>query len=971
MKKLFAIISALVLCLVFGVAATAADTVYYDEGSGLYFEIQTDGGISGAPYAAIVAPPDGSNYSGISYEIPRLLAAGDHYLVMKIDNDAFKDSSITTLTFQADCQLYSIGENAFQNCTNLTGYIDLPESVSHIASSAFVGCTNENHEKQLVLRITVAGTQLLGLNLDKFSGSIIYTYAKPYSATLSDYGVAAWSGPIINCARYKLTLYTVGDTPFPQEVAVVHTEDTETKTLTFGAEFGERKKYYYTVQIVSKETYTETNISDSAPVSSNLVDRTVIYTLAYDENGGEGTKPRSEKYIKDRTATVASASLTKDGMAFSHWNTEANGSGTSYNAGDSIVMSSDITLYAQYKDPQQSAEEHKHGETVFAAFDPANTVSGSFFLSDNITASENIVIGDGTNETSVTLCLNGKTLSLGSHKIEVKANAALNICDCQTAQGKIESSGTAAIENSGSVNIGGGTVKCAHPENLYDYNDYYGIINNGTLNVTGGTVIANRHGILNNSTGKVTVSGGTVSASHPDNTRPGGTGLHYGIHNDGGKVEISGGTVTSTKNGPLLNKNGGDIKVSGGYLDGDYTVSSIGIVNRENCTLTVTGGTIVGTWRAVDNHGTAEITGGTLTGEKGFLNYPGAVLTVSGGEITGTEYGLENKGTAEITGGTITGGTYGIYILSDGSLTQGENVTVTGTTEDVYVESGFYQGKYYRDDVLHTGTYNEKYYKDGVVFTGMAFGEDGLLYEYTDGTGVLFTGEYEGKRYEDGVLFTGEYEGKLYEDGVLFTGEYEGKLYEDGVLFTGEYEGKRYEDGVLFTGEYEGKLYEDGELFTGEYEGKLYEDGELFSGEYEGKLYEDGVVFTGMAFGEDGLLYEYTDGTGVLFTGEYEGKRYEDGVLFTGEYEGKLYEDGVLFTGTHKNRFYKDGELFTGTYKGKEYKNGVEVANKSEEKPDTEENPNTGGIGGVGAVVAAISAVVSLSAACTAISKKK
>jgi hypothetical protein len=71
------------------------------------------------------------------------------------------------------------------------------------------------------------------------------------------------------------------------------------------------------------------------------------YTLSYDANGGINP-PAGSSYSVGATVTVASDSgMTRSGYGFHHWNTAADGSGTSYNPSDTFLMpAADVTLYA-------------------------------------------------------------------------------------------------------------------------------------------------------------------------------------------------------------------------------------------------------------------------------------------------------------------------------------------------------------------------------------------------------------------------------------------------------------------------------------------------------------------------------------------------------------------------------------------------------------------------------------------------
>lgn len=90
----------------------------------------------------------------------------------------------------------------------------------------------------------------------------------------------------------------------------------------------------------SAKLYVTTNESDYS------------YTLAYNANGGSGA-PGSETKTNTQvspscTFTISNTKPTKTGYTFSKWNTKANGTGTNYNPGDSITVTSagTTTLYA-------------------------------------------------------------------------------------------------------------------------------------------------------------------------------------------------------------------------------------------------------------------------------------------------------------------------------------------------------------------------------------------------------------------------------------------------------------------------------------------------------------------------------------------------------------------------------------------------------------------------------------------------
>ena len=75
-----------------------------------------------------------------------------------------------------------------------------------------------------------------------------------------------------------------------------------------------------------------------------------LFSVTYDANGGTGGSTDSdivsgtEYSVKSDTA----AGVTRPGFNFTGWNTEAGGGGTTYQAGSTIDVTSDVTLYAQW-----------------------------------------------------------------------------------------------------------------------------------------------------------------------------------------------------------------------------------------------------------------------------------------------------------------------------------------------------------------------------------------------------------------------------------------------------------------------------------------------------------------------------------------------------------------------------------------------------------------------------------------------
>jgi len=81
------------------------------------------------------------------------------------------------------------------------------------------------------------------------------------------------------------------------------------------------------------------------------IGRPVTYPVTYNANGAtSGSAPASQTKTQGVALTLASNSgnLARTGYAFTGWNTAANGSGTTYTAGDSYTANAAVTLYAKW-----------------------------------------------------------------------------------------------------------------------------------------------------------------------------------------------------------------------------------------------------------------------------------------------------------------------------------------------------------------------------------------------------------------------------------------------------------------------------------------------------------------------------------------------------------------------------------------------------------------------------------------------
>ncbi len=112
------------------------------------------------------------------------------------------------------------------------------------------------------------------------------------------------------------------------------------------------------------------------------------YTVTYDANGGNGSVPTdSNLYPPGTMVTVLGQStLSRTGNTFAGWNTQADGSGTTYAVGVSFHIGNSITLYARWtQKPTYKVSYMPHGATGgMVPVDPNNYLPG-----DNVTVLDN------------------------------------------------------------------------------------------------------------------------------------------------------------------------------------------------------------------------------------------------------------------------------------------------------------------------------------------------------------------------------------------------------------------------------------------------------------------------------------------------------------------------------------------------------------------------------------------------------
>ncbi len=111
--------------------------------------------------------------------------------------------------------------------------------------------------------------------------------------------------------------------------------------------------------------------------------------IDFDSNGGSGlVNTITASYISPNNTIVipSGSSLTRVGYTFSSWNTEVSGSGTTYQVGQTVSLSSSFTLYAQW-----AINTYTINFNTNSGSGSVNSISGTYGTNGTIPSGDSLV----------------------------------------------------------------------------------------------------------------------------------------------------------------------------------------------------------------------------------------------------------------------------------------------------------------------------------------------------------------------------------------------------------------------------------------------------------------------------------------------------------------------------------------------------------------------------------------------------
>ena len=268
-----------------------------------------------------------------------------------------------------------------------------------------------------------------------------------------------------------------------------------------------------------------------------------------------------------------------------------------------------------------------------------------YYLTGPVTLTDEVTIGENTD---ITLCLNGQTLTAAENKRFFTVKGSLTLCDCDgggtLTGGKGSGNGGAVYVNGGNFTMYGGTISDSTARNA------------GVSGGTGGGVYVDKNS-------KFIMSGGTIS----NNTASSGGGVYVF---QGGTFEMSGGTIS---NNTASSGSGGGVFVNG--VGTKFTMSGGTISNN---TASSSGGGVYVTMGTFEMSGNSTISGNTASKNGG-----GVYVGSDGGSTFIMHSGTISNNTAVNGGGVFVGRNFTI----DGKVDISGNKKTDNSVNNVYLNS--------------------------------------------------------------------------------------------------------------------------------------------------------------------------------------------------------------------------------------------------------------------------------------------
>lgn len=285
-------------------------------------------------------------------------------------------------------------------------------------------------------------------------------------------------------------------------------------------------------------------VTDNIPQGTftyNPSDRTP-YTVTFDANGGEGSMDVQE-FVSNTPKALTANVFTRTNHVFDGWNTKADGTGTNYSDGQTVINLGNVTLYARWwsTDVTRITTDTKEIELV-----DGDKIGGTGGNKTHVTIADGAVVKlCGVDITTITTGIS----SIQWAGITCLGDATIILEDGTTnaVKGGYHSAGitvpeghTLTIKGNGSLTATGDSSAAGIGSGREGSCGNF-IIEGGTITATGAAYAAGIGSGRNGTCGNIVIKGGTITATGEHSA-----GIGSGEEGSCGNIVIEGGTITAT-----------------------------------------------------------------------------------------------------------------------------------------------------------------------------------------------------------------------------------------------------------------------------------------------------------------------------------------------------------------------------------------------------------------------------------------
>jgi uncharacterized repeat protein (TIGR02543 family) len=321
------------------------------------------------------------NDTGVKIETAEGYSAVTHLFIGKDVLNVFRGYDYTNLkqiTFLGNSSV-AINEGAFINSQSLEGIV-LPENILYLQKQAFSNCPKLKNVAFMDKQISMTASQYASVfggthqalkvyayPVDKDTGVVVEAPNKTVIAPIADLKaelgdnlvVLTWTGTQ-EATSYKVLRAESEEGPYTMLTdSITSTTTTYTdNSAVKGKEYWYRVCSMYNTSQISGWVNGPILESDVRSVQVNTA-RDYYYVKYYGNGNTSGSVPASGKYtledlnddFADDVDVRRAPTLIKEGYVFAGWNTKQDGTGTTYQPGDTFIMGKeDVNLYAQWKE---------------------------------------------------------------------------------------------------------------------------------------------------------------------------------------------------------------------------------------------------------------------------------------------------------------------------------------------------------------------------------------------------------------------------------------------------------------------------------------------------------------------------------------------------------------------------------------------------------------------------------------------